>query len=154
MKKLLYVFALILCICAVGCGVNDFVVGQWQVSQYSYSDGITEYSYNNEQVSELVEKYITNQTQPENTQQQVEFAIAMLHSNTEGFVYNIKNDKTLEVSKDGQNGAVYTWERIENTLTLKVDDMEMQWGVDEIEQCCYYSNTFANGTVTVYLSKI
>lgn len=154
MKKLFCIFALFFCFCAVGCGAKDYVVGKWQVSQYSYSNGTTEYTYNIEQITALVEKYITNQTQPENNQQQVEYIIAMLHSNTEGYVYNIKNDNTLEVSKGEQVGEVYSWERIENTLSLKVDDMEMQWEVNETEQYCSYSNSFGDGTVTVYLTKI
>ena len=30
----------------------------------------------------------------------------------------------------------------------------MKWYVDEEQQCCYYSNTFGGGTITVYLTKI
>ena len=154
MKKLLCIFALIFCLCAVGCGEQDFVVGRWQVSQYSYIDQTAEYTYSVEQVSGFVEKYITNQTQPQNEQEQIEYIIAMLHSNTEGFVYDIKSNNKVEVSKDEQKGMEYDWQRVETTLNLKYEDMEMQWYIDETAQHCYYSNTYGEGTISVYLTKI
>ena len=154
MKKLLCIFALFFCLCAVGCGEQDFVVGRWQVSQYSYTEGTTENTYTIEQVSQFVEKYVTNQTQPQNTEEQIEMMIAMLHSNNEGVVYDLKWNNTIDVSKEGQLGMTYQWQRVENVLNLKYEDMEMQWYVDETAQCCYFSNTYGEGTISIYLTKI
>lgn len=154
MKKLLCIFALFFCLCAVGCGEQDFVVGRWQVSQYSYTQGTVENTYTIEQVSQFVEKYVTNQTQPQNAEEQIEMTIAMLHSNTEGLVYDVKWNNTIEVLKDGQLGMTYQWQRVDNVLNLKYEDMEMQWYVDETAQYCYFSNTYGEGTISVYLTKI
>ena len=153
MKKIIY-FLLILCCCVfIGCGQNDYMVGQWQLVKYEYTDTQNQYVYTTQQIADLVDKYETSNYQPTSLQERIEKSLTSLYQYSADVIYEFTNKNEVNIKKDNQTTMSYVWSRNDNIVLLTYETLEMEWTLNE-EGHCYTTTVFENGYLTAYYHKI
>ena len=154
MKKIVC-FLLILCCCVfIGCGQNDYMVGQWQLVRYEYSDNQNQYEYTTQQISDLVDKYETQNYQPTSLQERIEKSLVSINQYSASVIYDFTNKNVVDIKKDNQTTMSYNWERNDCIVLLTYETLETEWTLNEEEGYCSTTTMVENGYLTAYYQKI